>query len=220
MRMITNYANKKISESWFLKEFSKTLKLPKRKPGKPVILAVAGPSCVGKTTAMKFIQKKLPYFARISHDEMRLFIYRRGFPDSPKVESFIYDNAPSYVLAEKYLKLGYSVILDDNLVSKPVKIKSVRNLARKFRIKFFVFSVLATEDFIKKKLKEKIKARNFLKTGVFRDWRVGLEHFRRSKGFDYDKFDKLYLAKINSAKPLNRQLKEAIGTLKEEMEVK
>ncbi len=209
-----------IRASWFLKEFYKTIKLPKRKPGRPVILAVAGPSCVGKTTAMKFIQKKLPYFARISHDEMRLFIYRRDFPDSKNVESFIYDNAPSYVLAAKYLKLGYSVILDDNLASKPNKFKELQQLAKKFRVKFFVVRVLATESFVREKLKKKIKPSKFLKTGVFRDWRVGLEHFKRSKEFDYNRFNDLYLAKINSAKSLDEQLKETISILKDKMGAK
>ena len=79
-----------INFDWFSKSFKKLLVLPKKKPKKPIILAPAGPSRVGKTTVMRFIEKRLPYFVHVAHDEMRLFFYRRGWPDSRKVENFIY----------------------------------------------------------------------------------------------------------------------------------
>ena len=196
---------------WFVREFGKTLKLPKCKPPQPIILASAGPSRVGKTGTMKFIEKRLPYFVRISHDAIRLFLYRRGWADSPRVENFIYRKRPSYNFAEKFLRKGYSVIIDDNFASKPIKLILAQGLAKKFKTGFFVIRVWAPVNAVRRRLRGG-------KSALFPDWRVGLDHFERSrKEFNYKNFDKLYLARINTAQPFESQLKQAMRKLNDAM---
>lgn len=204
---------RKINPTAFIREFEKTLDVPHKKPRKPIILAVAGPSRVGKTTVLRCISQKLPYFVRIANDDMRLLLYVRGFPDSPTVESFLYRSAPSVWLAEKYLKRGYSVMLDDNFASNPIKLKHHKELMSKFDTKFFVIRVWAPARVVRHRLRG-------TNSKLFPDWRVGLAHFERSrKQFDYKHIGVPYLACVNTARPLASQLRRAIAALKEAMEL-
>lgn len=204
---------RKINLPDFLRRFRKQIKLPKRKPRRPILLVPAGPSRVGKTTVLKYVQKKLPYFVRITHDEMRLFLYKRGFPDTPAVENFLYRSAPSFALAEIYLRKGYGVIIDDNFASKPIKFTRLMKLVKKFRVGFFVIQIWAPAKIVRKRLRG-------AKSKLFKDWRRGIEHFERSrKEFDYEKFNKLYAAKINTARPLPQQLDPVIEKFKTAMDL-
>lgn len=201
---------RKIKLSEFIREFGKTVRLPKQKPRKPVILAIAGPSRVGKTTTLKFIGKKVPSFVRISNDDMRLFLYRKGF-SAIKTEEFLYGSVPIFRLAELFLKYGYGVMLDANLVSRPEKMDLIKKLSKKFHAQFFVIRAWAPVGVVRRRLKG-------VKSELFHDWRVGLEHFERSrKQFDYEKLNKLYLTEVNTARPLAAQLKNAIKLLNDTM---
>lgn len=202
----------KISLGWFLRNFRRKLVLPRSKSPRPIILAAAGPSRVGKTTVFRFIQKRLPYFVRIAHDDMRLFLYGCGFPDSPIVEKFLYNAAPSYIFAEQFLRRGYGVILDDNFATKPIKAKMAKSLAQKTKARFFLIRVWAPAGLVRKRLRK-------TKSKLFPDWRVGLAHFERSrKQFNYEKPSRMYFAKINTAKPLAPQLKKILLVLKAAMD--
>lgn len=212
-KMIQNN-HQKIDLENFIKRFSKTLNLPKRKPGKPILLVPAGPSHVGKTMVMKFIEKKLPYFVRICHDDMRLFLRKRKFL-THEIESFLSKDFPSYLLATDYLRMGYSVILDDNFASKQMKLMLAREVAGEFNTDFFIIKVLAPSQLVKKRLlKEK-----FSKKTLFPNWQTAWDHFKRSrKEFDYKKLNKLYFAKVDNSKPLEPQLREKILLLKKAMQ--
>lgn len=88
------------------------------------------------------------------------------------------------------------------------------NLASEFSTAFFVIRVWAPPDLVKKRLMLK----NYLKSELFHDWKTAWEHFERSrKQFDYEKFNDLYLARVNSFKPLSPQLKKAIRVLETAM---
>ncbi len=203
---------KKIDLSEFIREFRKTMRPPKRKPRRPVILAITGPSRVGKTTTLKFIEKKLPFFVRISHDDMRLFLYRKGF-NAPETEEFIYGLTPVSRLVEFFLGKGHGVMIDANLASRAEKLESIEESAKKFHAQFFIIRAWAPVSVVRRRLKK-------AKSELFPDWRVGLKHFERSrKQFNYEKFNHLYLARVNTARPLAGQLKKAIASLKGAMGV-
>jgi predicted kinase len=205
---------KKIRLAAFLRGFQKELKLPTKKAPRPVVIVPAGPACVGKTTTMKFLQKKLPYFVRIARDDMRVYLYRKGFTDKEMVDNFLFRASPSFRLAKIYLKKGYSLILDYNFAAFPSQSKPTIKLAEKMGAKFFVLRIDAPAAFIKNKLRHK----RFLKYGVMPNWKAAYEHFlRTSKQFDYDKFNNFYLAHISTARPLAPQMRVAIRKLYSEM---
>ena len=203
-------STKRINEKAFFRDFKKTFQLPRRKPGAPIIVAIAGPSRVGKTTALKFVQKKLPYFVRLCHDDMRLFLRERGH-SVPAVEKFLNESLPIATLGEYFLREGYSVMLDANFATDSKKIELVKKFSKKMEAPLFVIRAWAPASVVRERLRGK-------KTALFPDWRVGLRHFERSrKQFDYEKLKSLYVARVNTAKPLETQLKKPMKLFWETM---
>jgi predicted kinase len=205
-------STKKIDSAAFLRDFKKTLALPKRKPGRPIIIAVAGPARIGKTTVLRFVQHKLPQFVRLCHDDMRLFLHHKGF-DVPATEKFLYEAKPAVRLGGDFLREGYGVMLDANLATRPENVGLLRKFSKQADAPFFVIRALAPVGVVRERLRGK-------KTALFPNWRVGLAHFERSrKQFNYKKFDRFCFARVNTARPLGEQLKKPIKLLGEAMRV-
>ncbi len=173
---------------------------------KPVLLAIAGPSRVGKTTILKYIQKKLPYFVRIAQDDMRLFLYRKGF-DPESVEPFLYKANPALFIGKQWLEKGYGVMIDANIASRPELVALFERVAKKYDAQFFIIRAQAPVTAVRRRLKKATSE-------LFPNWQKSIAHFERSrKQFDYEKLDRPYVAKVNTARPLASQLRKTISII-------
>lgn len=200
---------KKTDLATFLRQFGSQLNLPEKKPGRPILLGPSGPSCVGKTTTMKFIARRLPYFVRIANDDIRLFLRRSG-SGSRETEAFIHKKIPAYHLAQKFLRKRYSVIVDANFATPHAKLPTLRRMLKKPKTELFLIRITAPPAFVKRKLRNK----RFFKSGLLPSWKVAWQHFVRSRReFNYDALADYYIGVVDTSRPLKRQLKETIAIL-------
>jgi len=196
----------------FLKSFAKTIKLPEKTTNKLIIVAPYGPSCVGKTTVMRYLSNELP-LVHIQNDAIRLFLRREGMDKN----EFLYEHHLLGRVGEFFLNKGYNIILDANFASDHEHIPQAEKLAEKYNAEFFLIKVTAPNNYILKKLRSK-KFLPLDEGGLLPDAETAIGHFlRSSKQFDYEKIMPKTTAVVDSSKPLGPQLKNTIGILKEAM---
>ncbi len=192
-----------------MRNFILTLRVPRKKSLRLILVAPYGPSCVGKSTAMRYLAKHLP-LVHIQHDHIRLFFRARGIDEN----KYLYKYHPLERTGERFLKKGYSVILDANFATNHTHVPAAKKLAKKYNAKFFLVRVVAPKSYIIKKL----KAKKFLpleKGGLLPSAEVAIAHFLRSlKEFNYEWLKKETSVVVNSSKPLKPQLKNTIDLLK------
>jgi predicted kinase len=195
-----------------LKGFAWTLRKPKKRSSSLVIVGPFGPSCVGKTTVMRFIARRLP-IVHIQNDAIRLFLRSRGIDEN----KYLYKYELIHRVAQMFLKLGFSVIIDANFATSHKHVKRAQQFAKQYGASFFLIRVVAPKQAVIKKLKQK----RFLpvdRGGLLPDVETAVGHFlRSSKQFDYERLTPQALAIINASRPLAPQLKAPLRVLRSAM---
>lgn len=204
-----------IKSKKLLKEFSKTLKLPKEKSVNPIAIAPFGPCCVGKTTTMNQLAKKLPV-VHVNHDKMRLFMWNKGIED---VNGTLYKQSLIVYLAEQYLSKGYSVIIDRDFGTNNKNVLAdMDKETKKLGVKFFLIQVKAPRWFINKK----ILTRKLLpkEEGGIPDRETAMSRYLYSvKNYsnNYRHLKSRAMATVDTSKLITIQLRPVIKFLKKEM---
>ena len=198
-----------------IKRFASALPVPQEKFNHLVIIAPYGPSCVGKSTVMKYLAKRIP-LVYIQHDGIRLFFRAKGIDEN----KYLYKHQVLFRIGELFLKKGYSVILDANFATHHQHVPAAKKLAKRYRARLFLIRVTAPQSYILRKLKRK----KFLPTnrgGLLPNARVAIEHFlRSSKQFDYERLMRQTVAVVDSSKPLGSQLKRVISLVRKGVQTK
>lgn len=195
-----------------IESFAKTVNTPEKKSKKLIIVAPYGPSCIGKSTVMKYLTEKLP-LVHIQNDAIRLFLRERGMDENEP----LYKYSLLQRVGELFLRKGYSVILDANFASDHKHVQTAEEAAEEHNAKLFLIRVTAPESYIIEKLKS-TKLLTLDGGGLLPDADTAIEHFlRSSEQFDYESLMPKTLAVVDSSKPLDSQLEEAIGVLRDAM---
>lgn len=195
-----------------IESFAKTVNTPEKKSKKLIIVAPYGPSCIGKSTVMKYLTEKLP-LVHIQNDAIRLFLRERGMDENEP----LYKYSLLQRVGELFLRKGYSVILDANFASDYSHVSTAENVAKKRNEKFFLIRITAPKSYIIEKLKS-IKFLPLDGRGLLPDADTAIEHFlRSSEQFDYESLMPKTLEVVDSSKPLDSQLEEVIGVLRDAM---
>jgi len=193
-----------------VKSFANTVLTPKKKSKKLIITAPYGPSRVGKTTVMKYLAERLP-LVHIEHDDIRLFLRQKGLDEN----EFLYKHQLLLRVSEFFLGKGYSVIPDANFATDNKHLQDAKELAKKYKAKVFLIRIVAPKQHVIKRIKDQKRSD---KEWVFPDADTAIEHFlRSSEQFDYESLAPKTLAVVDSSKPLDSQLEEAIGVLRDAM---
>lgn len=194
----------------FVKEFILSLKKPKNRIEPQIIIAPYGPSCVGKSTVMKAIAKKLP-LAYISSDGLRILLRNKGFDESLLKKHHLFEG-----IAEKLLKEKYSLILDANFASSSGHLEKTEKLVQKFKAKLFLIRIAAPKIFVLRKIKNK-KWLLPEKGGLLATKKEAIEHFlRSSKQYDYKQLMPRTFLSVDSSEQIGKEIRSFIRTVKKE----
>ena len=189
-------------------QFAKELRVPERKAIHPIVVAPVGPSRSGKTTVMTYVASRLG-LVHVQSDCIRLFLRRHGLNSGKYINRY----GLIFCVGERFLKLGYGVVLDANFASDPSRVLQARHLAKKYGGQFFLVRVKSSQGRMIRVLK-KIKYPD--KGGLFLDAQTAIAHLTRSaKQFDYKTLEKRAVVKVNPFKPLGPQLAWAIWEMRQ-----
>ncbi|MFA5413582.1 MAG: AAA family ATPase [Patescibacteria group bacterium] len=185
-------------------QYEKTIKIPKIKPSRQLMICPIGLVGAGKTTILKPICSKLG-LVRISTDEVRHLLKRGGY-------NYLRATEIAKILTAKYLDLGYSIAIDGDCI-QPKYQKHFKKLAREHKILLIWIHVKPSEKFIINKLKK------YNHTWLFKDSAEAMYNYRRRK-----LLHKAYLPSIDfyfkfdtSRDDLKNQIREFINKLKTDL---
>lgn len=205
--------------------FAKTIKLPEKKSPLPIAVGPFGPCCVGKSTAMKELAKKLP-LVRIDHDALRLFMRGRGYNQDNKMNEILYKYRLILHLAKSFLKSGYSVILDRNFAiphsetgqaNPKLNIqKQIKGWERDLGTKFFLIEVKAPKKFVLNKIKT-MKVIPGKEGGLLATREALLGCYFGALKYNYKVLSHGAIGAINTSKPISKQLAKLTPFLKSEV---
>lgn len=198
-----------------LRAYSQTLRVPQQTSPQPIVIAPFGPCCVGKTTTITHLAKRLSV-VHINHDRIRILMRKRGLE---KEEDALYKYLFIVRLAKKYLQRGYSVVLDRDFgTNNKDLLREIEKLTKELGARLFLIQITAPKQFIKKK----IFTRKLIspEMGGIPDrhtawscYTYSITHYQEN----YKKLATKAIAKVNTSKPLTSQLKTTILFLKKEM---
>lgn len=183
-----------------LGEYVKTIKIPKTKPNKQVIICPIGVVGAGKTTVVKSLSDKIA-LVRVSTDEIRKILKDHGYG---------YDQVKelAFELIKKYIKNGYSIVIDADCVSEASQ-KHIKKLEDKYGVKPIWIHVNPPEEFIINKLK------NFKHTWLFKNSKQAIENYKQRKLLHRNlKFPFIYEFDT-SKRNLNKQIEKASKIIKD-----
>lgn len=149
-----------------MRQYEATLKIPKIKSKKPILICSIGLVGAGKTTVLRPLSKKLSLI-RISTDEIRKMLKERGYDYNRSKELAIR-------LVEKYIRRGYGAAIDADCISEESQ-KYIRALKSKYKIKVFWVHINPPEKFIINKLK------SYKHTWLFRDVKQAIANYKKRK---------------------------------------
>lgn len=149
-----------------ISEYIQTISLPSKKYSEQFILCPVGRVGAGKTTVVKLISERLNLL-RISTDEIRQLLLKKGC-------NFLRTSEIGYLLADKYLSLGYSLAIDADCAGPSVQ-NHLRSAASKFNAQLIWIHINPPEEFIINKLN------NFKHSWLFRDSEDAIENYYRRK---------------------------------------
>lgn len=181
-------------------QYEKTIKIPKTKPSKRLMICPVGLVGAGKTTVLKPICNKLG-LVRISTDEIRHLLKNGGY-------NYLRATEIAKIFTAKYLNFGYGIAIDGDCI-QPKYQKHFKKLAREHKIWLIWIHIKPSEKFIINKLKK------YKHTWLFKDSAEAIYNYRRRK-----LLHKAYLPSINfyfkidtSRDDLKNQIKEFINKL-------
>src|SRR3989344_2065451 len=189
--------------------FSEGISVPRKKSENPIIVAPYGPSCVGKTTVMRYVAQELG-LSHIQNDEIRIFLRNKGIDEN----EILYRCNLLGRVGEYFLKKGYGIVLDANFATNHDHLLKAKKLAEKYKASFFLIRVIAPEPYVIEKLRNK----KFLSQdvgGLLPDAETAIEHFKRSlTQFDYEKLMPSTLTIVDSSEQLEPQLEKSIAIMR------
>jgi predicted kinase len=105
------------------------------------LLLIDGMTGAGKTTVSDLLSERLPRTATVGMDKIKRFVsdFERGTRDNAIARSV------TFVMAEKYLELGLSVIVDEPFKSGD-DILPYEELAKKYGVSFHRFQLFASPE--------------------------------------------------------------------------
>lgn len=190
-----------------LKAYTRTLNVPSKRSPRPIAIAPFGPCCVGKTTTMTYLAKRLPV-VHINHDHIRILMRKRGLE---KEQGALYKYLFIVRLAKQYLQRGYSVILDRDFGTNNKNVlTAVKKETRRLNVKFFLIHIIAPKRFVEERARKRKWAND----------RTSLECYHYSithYSGNYKRLASRAIAKVDASKRLSPQLKRSIAFLKKEI---
>jgi predicted kinase len=176
------------------------LQIPKNTPI-PFILSPVGLIASGKTTTINALTQHFSLL-KISSDEIRAFLRKHGYNFQRTVEIGVH-------LAIKYLKAGYGVAIDADIVA-PHNCLAIEELAKKFNVPLIYIHIKTSEKVILQRLREDNSDRDYKgQEAIDRYFERKPLHEKILIEFDYV---------FNGAGDFDQQLKEAIDVIEQKLE--
>ncbi len=127
----------------FVREYDKTILIPKQKLHARLLLCPVGLTGAGKSTVIKPIAKALGLI-RISGDEIRILLMKKGFNTVRTIEI-------AYRVYMKYLNAGYGLAIDSDVIDPFVR-KELKKIIKAKKLTAFWIHINPPEKFIINKL--------------------------------------------------------------------
>lgn len=184
-------------------EYEKTLGLPATKQHNQYILCPIGIIGSGKTTVIKPLAEELKLL-RISTDEIRKIMHDKNYSgeDNPGRDL-------AMKLIDKYARMGYSIAVDSDCVSK---IEEIEEESKKLNIKIIWIHINPPEEFIVNKLK------NYKHTWLFESGKAAVKGYLSRKPLHENINLPFSYTFDTSRKDLDKQIKEATRVIKSTIE--
>jgi len=159
------------------------------------VLLIDGMTGSGKTTATQYLAQHLPRTAIIGFDKIKRFVtdFERGTRDNAIAREV------TYVMAQKYLDLGLSLIVDQP-ISDPSEVVRYEELAQKHSLPCHKFQLFAAPNIAYSRVIERQKDR---------EHKVPEERIQRNIGL-FQKKDDLGFTLIDTSELIAGQAGEMI----------
>ena len=182
-----------------LKEYEKSITLPKQKPAQQFFLCPVGLIGSGKTTVLKSLSEKLS-LVRVSGDEIRKLLHNRGLG---------YDQVWEIgsILVKKFAHQGHSIANDTDGATSRTR-EALEELAQELQAKIIYIHINPPEEFILNKL------RTFKHTWLYRNAEQAIENYNQRKPLHKNLSLPYVFTFDTSVENLGSQIEEATRLIK------